>query len=582
MFRNVTIKQKIYFLAIFGLLLSVSISVVAISSLSKIGKQIHQIAAEDIPITNGVTEITVHQLEQAIYFERAVRYAELFGHSDKAYTHYNKAKTKFLKLGKKVDHELQEVEEKVAHILEIEKDNKAIYDEFSHVLELLKEIEHEHTLFDKYVKEAFHLLENKRLQDALKLAHKIEEEEDKLDKALTDLLFELEGFTQEATKRAEKIEKDVQEKLTIASIIGTIIFVVLAYGIMRSIIKPLNATQVYAEELSKENLDASRPELKSKDEIANMVKALDVFKEGAREARALREKNAQQEKIAQEKQRQQRMEMAAQFDTQFGNTIGSLAAASTELESTARVMKDLADKNSQSSETVASSSEQASMNVNTVASAMEEMVASAGEIASQVNIVKVKSNDMADNAESANETVSNLNELAENIGEVVEAIQGIAEQTNLLALNATIEAARAGDAGKGFAVVADEVKKLATETSTKTEEINNQISEIQDATRESVVAMQKITENIGDIDISVTGVSAAIDEQNATTSEITRSVTQASQGTQEVSNTIVDVKQGSQETGDSADAVLSAAQEVAQLSENLTVAVNEFVADMKS
>ncbi len=582
MFRNVTIKQKIYFLAIFGLLLSVSISVLAISGLSKIGKQIHQIAEEDIPITNNVTEITIHQLEQAISFERAVRYAELFEHSSNARKYYNKAKDKFHKLAKKVDQEILDVEEKVEHILKVEKNNKVVFDEFTHVLKLLKQIEHEHTNFDNHVYEAFNLLESGRMPEALKLSLKIEKEEDHLDHALEELLLELGAFTQKAAKNAEKIEKDIQSKLTIATIISAIVFIALSLAIMRSIIGPLNNTRTYAEELSKENLDAPRPVLKSNDEVADMVKALDVFKEGAREARALREKNVEQEKLAQEQQRKQRLEMADQFDTQFGNTIGSLAAASTELESTARSMKGLADQNSQSSESVAASSEQASMNVNTVASAMEEMVASAGEIAVQVTNVKDKSNDMAGNAESANTTVSNLNELAENIGAVVEAIQDIAEQTNLLALNATIEAARAGDAGKGFAVVADEVKKLATETSNKTEEINDKITEIQEATRESVQAMKKITANISDIDMSVTGVSAAIDEQNATTSEITRSVTQASQGTLEVSSTIADVKQGSQETGDSADAVLAAAQEVAQFSESLTIAVNEFLADMRS
>lgn len=382
----------------------------------------------------------------------------------------------------------------------------------------------------------------------------------------------------------DDVEQAFMEQLKSVSVIiiaGVLFVGILGWLIVKGLSVPLLRIAGGLKDLTDDKvievIDNNR-----KDEIGGMAAALMDLNIKLKEARELALRETENKRRAEEDRKKMMLKLADDFDSQIGRFIGSLASASTELQASAEGMKDISNKTSQSSDAVVSSSGEASANVNTVASAMEEMSASISEIVTQMTAAKTQSNDTAKNAEQANITVSNLNELVKNIGEVVVAIQDIAEQTNLLALNATIEAARAGDAGKGFAVVAEEVKKLASETSQKTGEINSRITEIQDATHESVSAMERIIKNIGDIDASVTGISAAAEEQNVTTNEIVRSVAEASNGVQQVSHVILDVQKGASETRASADAVLDASKEVAQLSENLRASVESFLSTIRN
>lgn len=377
------------------------------------------------------------------------------------------------------------------------------------------------------------------------------------------------------------IKKSLETTLLVAfAAVAVIAFISLMFS--RTLTTPITALQKVMAELAGGNKSVTVPGVNRGDEIGDMAKTVEVFKENAIQIDAMNASAEQQKRQAEADKKVAMFKLAGDFDNRVGGVIRSLTSAAESMTMTAQNMKHASDQTAQISSMVAAGATQADSNVQTVASAAEELAASSSEIARQIDSVAKKANLAANDAQATSASVQELVTLAESIGEVIGTIKDIADQTNLLALNATIEAARAGEAGKGFAVVADEVKKLASETSQKTEEIDQRVSRIQEAIRQSVTAMQKIIDNVAQIDAATTSVAGAVEEQNAATAEIGRNVTEASTGTQQVSSSIVQVQQNAAETGQSANMVLSAASDLKDQSELLQKEVTNFLSEIRA
>ncbi|MCH7692721.1 MAG: HAMP domain-containing protein [Proteobacteria bacterium] len=527
--KNLNVGSKVFGIVGLCLVALAGVSGLSIYQMNLIGGEIQEIAEQDIPLTQAVTNITVHQLEQAINLERSFRYGEEMQQSEHAAEQFAVAVNKFRELAAKVDEEIKEGEELAAEAIE-KAATAAARKEFEHVLDALKAIEAAHGSFGAHADEAIELLSNGEIDKAIEKEEAVEAEEEKLDKELEALLTEIGNFTALSARTAEEHEQ-FAVKLLIGVSLASILFAFAAswFLVRRALTRPLADVVVALDALIAGDTDV-QVTVYADDEIGAVAKALETFRQNI---------------IAGNEADVQKLKFAEQVKT----VAEAVASSSTEMRSTA--------------ESMAATAEETNNQASAVATASEELSTSVNEISQQVSRSATIAANAVEEANRSNAMVQGLAEAADKIGEVVSLITDIAEQTNLLALNATIEAARAGDAGKGFAVVAAEVKNLANQTAKATEDIGAQVTSIQGATQDAVSAIRGIGKTIGEISEISTTIASAVEEQTAATQEVTTNIT--------------GVTAASGQTGQAANQVLEVASELSKQGEQLTVQIDGFL-----
>ncbi len=303
--------------------------------------------------------------------------------------------------------------------------------------------------------------------------------------------------------------------------------------------------------------------------------------EMARRHEEERREREQQERLEREAAEQAvRASMAADFEAKVNSVLTDVLNACDQLSTVSGGLSGAAQASEQEATSAASATTQTAGNVSEVSAAAEQLSASVSEIRLQVTQAAQVAEKAVSHSKSATAVLTTLKESADSVTDILSLISDIAKKTNLLSLNATIEAARAGEAGKGFTVVATEVKQLAGQTAQATDDIRQQLEDIQSKTDNAFEALQsiaKVTQEMDDVSMSI---SSAVEEQSAATDEIARAAQYASTGTNEVSETVARVSENAANTNRLSKTVQETSDMLAGKSAELRSQAQGFVAQI--
>jgi methyl-accepting chemotaxis protein len=418
----------------------------------------------------------------------------------------------------------------------------------------------------------------------------------------------LTGFA-EKQRTAADTERSKADGISLsAMVIGVLVAIFAGIGLVLTFKGPILGIVGAMKRLATGDVDIALEGKNRHDEIGDMARALEVFKENAEERIRL-EAATEEQRASAEAQRQSNDAERKEVERQIQFAVSALAAGLERLSSgdisttidtpfNGRLEQLRVDFNQsmlrlretiggirENAGAIRENAQQMSASAVDLARRTERQAASLEETAAAVDEVNSNMRNAVDRAREANAIVDQthrnteeslvivrsavsamqrIENASQTIGNITEVIDSISFQTNLLALNAGVEAARAGEAGKGFAVVAHEVRELAQRSAAAAKEIRELIavSSSEVAAGSSLVsktgeALAKIGSQISDVSDQVKRITQATQDQSVAMQQINSSVGEVDLLTQQNAAMVEETSAASEQLTEETDQLLA-------------------------
>lgn len=324
----------------------------------------------------------------------------------------------------------------------------------------------------------------------------------------------------------------------------------------KSISGPIRACVIRLEKLAEGDLHTSTPVVKSRDETAELTKALD--------ATLYRLNDVVQDvsyHLGKMGQGDFRENITRTYWGDFIEIEKSIKAIHGSLNDTLRQISQSAGTVADNASQMSNGAQSLSQGAAEQASAIHELsstvtdiaqnakqTAAAAEAGMFVNQAGAQLSTSVDYVKELNAAMEKISTSSSKIGKIINTIEDIAFQTNILALNASVEAARAGSAGKGFAVVSNEVRSLASKSDEAAKATKELIESSIATVMEGSQVVSKVTESLDKTNSIAENVTTKMNVMVKAIENQTSAISQVTDGINQISSVVENTSSTSQES----------------------------------
>ena len=363
------------------------------------------------------------------------------------------------------------------------------------------------------------------------------------------------GQVNELSNSLSSVSASAQTNLLLLALTGTLFGIGVLIWIPRPILGGINQLLQGAQRVA--NGDLSKPvNVASRDELGQLAYTFDMMRNNL-QSLVLRSQTVSVQISSSINEIQAAANQQASTSNEQAATISQFKATMGEMSRTANELNSLVAEISVYAEKV---SEHVSLSNDKSSKLLESM------------------SNISESTQQTSGRIKSLNDQMDTINDAVTVISGVADQTTLLSMNASIEANKAGEMGKGFSVVAYEIRRLSDRAIDSAGDITGKVRDIQRATENSVVAMDKSSEEIrlgisqvqestdtlANINNSLNTIRDQMGDMNSSTKDQAMASNQAEQSVTELAKSSLMVSSAAKETVAAAFEINAMANQLAE------------------